>query len=381
MRLKRTTACLILCALLLALLPWALDGLPAAPGELAGRKYAGFSGVLQLWAAEGWEPGAGSLAGWLNEAVRRFERRHKGVYVVVTAVKPQALAAFRDAAVVPDMILFPPGLIPGAEDFLPLANDRVRSDLRAAGRWAGETRALPVALGGYALARNAALLPALPADWQEASVRAGAFLVNMPADSPFHAWRRATEGLLSAAGQAGTPPPAGEGLDLGLAPEDTPAPTAGIPRDAPGPVRLPEALPEDFGGGAAQEVYRGFVRGRYAVIPVTQREIARLEALGETGKGPDAVIEAPGQGAFTDQLALAAIPATNRPEGEARRALCRELIDCLLSEEGQSMLSRCGAFRVDGGQRLYAAGGMAALERALSGPLTVPAGFADADLT
>ena len=44
-------------------------------------------------------------------------------------------------------------------------------------------------------------------------------------------------------------------------------------------------------------------------------------------KGPDAVIEAPGQGAFTGQLALAAIPAANRPEGEARRALCRELIE------------------------------------------------------
>lgn len=66
------------------------------------------------------------------------------------------------------------------------------------------------------------------------------------------------------------------------------------------------------------DFYTGFTQGVYGAIPVTQREIRRLQLLSQSGRAPDWTVAA-GGAAFTDQLLLLAVPRTNRQDGAAGR--------------------------------------------------------------
>ena len=327
---KRFLALSLLTAALLALMPWVLRSLPAPPEGLAGKRYEGFAGVLRLWTCrEGWQPGAGSFTAWLSDGISRFERGHKGVYVAVTPVSRETLAAFAGAQVAPpDVLLFPPGVLEEGAGLLALDGaEAIRADLAPAGVWAESQRALPAALGGYALCLNRALLPGTPADWSAAG------LLSVPGDDAFHAWSAVLPDLLAPLPPAPTEP-----------------------------------------AGDLESVYRAFVGGRCGAMPVTQREIRRLEALTDSGRGPDAWVEGRPL-RRTDQVMFLAATDVDRPHGTQRQALSRALIALFLSEEVQGKLSLCGAFRADGGEAVYRGGGMGEMEKALAGPLAIPPAF------
>ena len=104
--------------------------------------------------------------------------------------------------------------------------------------------------------------------------------------------------------------------------------------------------------------------GDAAATLVTQRELRRLQALSDQGRGPD-WRAAQGGAAFSDQLLCLAL--VDKPG--ARQALGQALIDALLDESCQSALWRCGAFSVTDVASGYPAGDpLALLDAALHGP-------------
>ena len=237
--------------------------------------------------------------------------------------------------------------------------------------WAGVLRlwafdgAFPDSLSAW-LADRAAL-DGLPADWSALPDRPrdGAFWLGWPKDSAYCRWSRAMGDLLAPApptpeGDETRPPPAGEGLDLGL-----PA-SAGA-----SPPRLP---PDSF--QEKESVFSQFARGEIAAMPVTPHEIARLRALSDTGRAPDWAVAARAS-AFTDQVALLAVTDCARPGEAARQALCVAFARLLLADESQSKLTRSGAFPAVDRPPLYAGvEGMAQLEAGLAGQtLETPPAF------
>ena len=337
----RSALCALCLALLAPMLIHAARVLPTDRRSLAAEKYAGWSGVLRLWVCEGWPAGSGSLSAWLNGCIARFEKRHPGVYVQPQAVDAEALAAFsEDGILPPDLLLFSPGTVDGPRGLMPLEPPAgLRADLASCGAWGGGTYAVPVAMGGYLWAWNAALADALPEDWRETELTLAAPLPE--------AGRRFDAALLAlcsrtrgASGAPGRPEP--PGLDLGLEPEATPEPTA-APEAA-----LPCRLPEDFAPDG--DAFRRFLNGEAAATVVTQREVRRLQALSEQGRGPDWRLSADG-GAFTDQLLCLA--AVDKPE--AQIALCQDFLSTLLEDESQAALSGAGAFGVTDAPSGYAA--------------------------
>jgi hypothetical protein len=78
-------------------------------------------------------------------------------------------------------------------------------------------------------------------------------------------------------------------------------------------------------------------------MPVTQREIRRLQALSDQGKGPQWQL-VPGDSVFTDQLLAMAI--VNHIDNPDRQTLCEDFIAWLLAEPCQSSLYRASAFAV-----------------------------------
>ena len=358
---KRSALCLACLLLLVPLLIRAWQVLPLDRQPLIEKKYAGWSGVLRLWVFEGWLCGAGSVSSWLNRCVAGFEKDHPGVYVQPQYVDSDTLADFYDSGIQPpDMLLFPPGLLRSPEGLVPVGPPAaVRPELTRFGLWEGTACATPVAMGGYMWAWNPALIDDIPADWRECD---GELAVPEP-----ETWRRWDAALLALCagrraargdGDIGESETLLPGMDLGLELPETPVPAAtAAPDAAVVPCRLPAGFA--FDGDA----WRSFINGEAAAMPVTQREIRRLQQLSEQGRGPDWQLR-PADTPFTDQLLVLGISA--RAEGDERPALCRKFLDCMLGPECQGDLCRVGAFGVTDAPSGYLAGDpLAALDASL----------------
>ena len=345
MRKLRGTLCLLSLLLLIPALVFTRHMLPIDTRPLVAEKYAGWSGVLNLWIYEGWPCGSGSISPWLNQCITGFERAHPGVYVQPLFVDNGAITSVNDSGIVPpDMLLFPPNLLASPEGLLPLVSpNNLRPSLVNSGQWNGTTYAIPVAIGGYLWALNTELIRNLPDSWDDTDA-----VLSVPPPEP---WRRWDAALLALCSERYTPPepdsmakstasPSGE-VELGLAVEEAPVPTASSKPNRN--ATLCRRLPPDF--CYDEDAWRHFVNGESAVMPVTQREIHRLQALSVQGKGPQWKLS-PGDNGFTDQLLAMAI--VNRADNTNRQTLCADFIAWLLSDTCQSSLYRASAFAVTG---------------------------------
>ena len=311
----KTALCLLLLAALAPLLPRLRGALPTNRQALIEAKYGGWSGVLRLWVCEGWQPGSGSFAGWLNRCVAAFEKRHPGVYVQAESVGAATLSGWDEGGLSPDLLLFPPGVLASPRNLAPLdAPESLRAGLRRAGDWRGACCALPVAMGGYAVLRSSAEGDCVALE-----------------DDAFH--RRHTA-LRYLPAQAEAPEssarPVLPELDLGL------------PASA-------QSAGADWTVSA--DAWKDFANGDAAGLLVTPRELRRLEALSAQGRGPDWRLASTSR--FTDLLLFAAVSAQGDAE---RQALGAAFAASLLEDACQGELYRAGAFAVTGATSGYAAG-------------------------
>lgn len=330
---SRTILCILALIFLIAAIPAIRNELPPPAKDLISEKYSGWSGVMRLWIYEGWTPGAGSLSGWMNKCIAAFEKKHEGIYIQPQYIDRTAMATLGENGIImPDMILFPPALFETPAHLLPVENPSPRPALSRCGRWQGIGYAVPVAMGGYAWAHR---LSALPGTLEGESVSA-------PMNDSHHHWGAAITALCSgrySANREENISLPGD-MDLGLSIiDETPAPSAT-------PVPLEEnllscRLPQDFAQEA--DAYARFINNKTTILPVTQREIRRLENLSDQGKAEDWRLAVSGT-PFTDQISMMAI--TERAGERGTRALCEAFIGYLLSEECQAQLHRAGAFSV-----------------------------------
>lgn len=286
-------------ALTFALIPLLLglrESLPADHQGMIEKKYAGWSGVLRLWCFEGWPAGQGSASAWLSACVSAYEKAHPGVYIQVDSVDGDTLRRWNDGTLPPpDLLLFPPGLLADPAGLSPLRSDAAcRRDLLRLGDWDGICYALPVALGGYARL--------------EAGADAAEALV--PTAEPFRLWAVADASMDAPTPSDDAPVPAAPELDLGL-------PASATPRAA----------------------WRRFAGGEAGALVATQREVVRLSALRDQGKGPEWRVAAVSP--FTDQLLFIAVPRGDTPE---RQAFAAGFATALLGEGCQWELHRSGLF-------------------------------------
>lgn len=296
----RTSLCLLLLGALIPAAIVARAHLPVDVQPLIEAKYGGWAGALRLWVCEGWPPGSGSAAGWLNRCIASFEKRHPGVYVQPEVVDAGAVRDLgSDGILPPDLVLFPPGVLETGDMLLPVA---------------GDDRATPVLRGGYLWVYNPERLPGIPADWREAAI---------PPDEPFRRWGAAVLALSTGQAEEAETPPAGE-IDLGL---ETFSPVA--------------------------DAWRDFVNGEAPAMPVTQREVRRLQALDDQGRGPSWRLAGWAGPMFTDQVLYLGLVDRGDP---GREALCRAFADHLRSDDCQGQLCRAGAFAVTGVSSGYSAG-------------------------
>lgn len=340
MKKVRILACLMVLGMLVPAIMSISGRLPSNTQSLIEKKYGDWAGVIRMWVCEGWPTGTGSIAAWLNPCLRRYEKEHPGVYIQPEYVDASTLAALgSDGLLPPDLVLFPPGALKSPDmllalnDVAPLRRGLNKSD-----------RAIPILMGGYMWAYNAALLDDLPASWRDAEVA--------PTLMPDETWRHWSTALLALCsgysvsdlqnrehGNAGS-------LELGLPDDLLPTPSS-VPPQPPVPCQLPK------GFSASPDAWQDFINGDAAAMPVTQREVRRLQSLSDQGCDLDWRLGVTGN-TFTDQLLYLGI--VNRPSPDEKLALCHALVAHLLSDDCQNTLHRAGAFSVTDIASGYAVG-------------------------
>lgn len=295
----RTAVSLIVIAACMPGILLAARQLPQDNQALVEKKYAGWSGVLRIWAFEGWT-GGDRMAGWINGCAAAFEKSHPGVYIEVTYPGAEAVQQLgRTGVRAPDMILFPPGLMDSAAGLAAIGEIPIRESLLSS----GGGFACPVAMGGYAWAVN---------DAAEGTA--------IPTDEEWRSWSRAVEAL-------GDPAAIIEDIEI-----EPPGIDLGLPASASGADALTR-----------------FTGGELNAVPVTQLELARLERLRDQGRGPEWQLQT-GAAAWTDQLMYLSIV-----EG-GQEALSKEFLMHLLSEECQARLEKVNLFGVTDAAPTYAPG-------------------------
>ena len=307
---------------LAALLVWQRDALlHAGPKpDIAPRPERR---VLRVWVCEGW---TGSTA-WLERQCALFERAHPGVNLRMRRAQPSELTD--EGAVLPDVLLFAPGVLADPEPLLsPLHGELpVRAELAASGRWRGRQWGVPVAMGGYALLVNREGYP----DPEQPTLDRQSLAA---AARPAHGKQPARYALQCAGGEVLAHPAAllAQGGAL----------RGGWPQGIAA-LRGGETLPHDFALCTPDKAYADFTARRAMALLGTQRDIRKFSALAETGKGFDFRVE-PAQQAFTDQLLLAGI--LRGAEDSALESLCATLLRQLVGAEAQQALVAYGLFPV-----------------------------------
>ena len=338
MRKILTSICILMLAALFPAAMMVSRDLPADTRTYIESKYAGWNGVLQAWICSRWSTGSGFIS-WLNGCAADFEKNRDGVFIEFTPVDENALRDMRTSGIpMPDMIFFSPGMLNSDTGLLTLeSTNNLRKEFR------DFESCLPVAMGGYIWVYNRALC-AKPVGLPQ----------MMLPDDDGRRFSTALETLMETASEEEMEiePP---GLDLGL-------PAASL---------MPNT-------STSAEALEAFINGEISHTIITQKELARLVRLQESGRGPDWDCHAAGSSAWGDQLLLAAIPVQADGRSPERSELCREFIDQLTGSEAQAELTRAGAFSVSGAMIYPAHSPYADLDALLSSRrLELPAPFSE----
>ncbi len=344
---QRTIA-IMLSAIIIALTPSIIGRIPLPPKDLAAKAEFSWTGVLQIWLWETWQPGIGSLSPWLTRCAAKFEKRNPGVYVQIIKVDSRKQQQLLTASgILPDGLVFSSGTLNDHSMFVQVSgNTEIREELLQSAVVDDAVYALPIAMGGYGMGYNRGGLKQPPDDY-------GTLLAAQ--------YKEATKRTHAKYG-------------LGASSEDR----WGIALMAimGDNMRLDtKLLPPDFLACSYETAWSIFTKGDYICMPVTQRAVYRMSILQERGRG-FALGIAPSSIAYTDQVAYYGVLNSKRKEADDVMQMSAKFMSTLVNAENQNALSIVGAFSVLPDIKLYPTNAnMTTIESSLNGVISLPYAF------
>lgn len=113
-----------------------------------------YQGILELWHIETFEGGSVSRSNFLERQAIKFEKEHKGTYVVIETMNLEQYQLNLESGKTPNILSFGIGIGDKICDKLINLDDlsnSVRSDLLSGGMFNHKQLAIPYILGGYAI--------------------------------------------------------------------------------------------------------------------------------------------------------------------------------------------------------------------------------------
>ncbi len=336
--LKMVLPLALVAVLIVGAVAWALPHLPIRPQTQSGLSY---SGVVEMWNVESFEGGVGSRSSWLKARAAQFEKQHSGLFVHVTDLTVEQLAAKLQQGDSFDIVCFSRGAGALVQPYLgacDCAAGAVRDNFLLSGQLNGTQYALPIYTGVYCLLARSAMLS------QEQ-------LLSKALSQTYT--RRVGKTDVSLAP-----------LVCGFTPYNSPLSALAM-SGGRGSITADESVTQYM-------AYEQFLANRTAVTLLgTQRDMCRLfrrEADGTL----ETLAFAP-LGGYTDLVQYVGISAASGDKS----APCRAFAEHLLSEQTQSALVNLCLFSVLEGS-IYTDERYLQCELALSGSY-VPNVFGDAD--
>ena len=135
---------------------------------LAGER-EDWSGVITLWHVVGFKPAQGSVTAYIESIAAKYEREHKGIYIEVLGLSPEAVTERLSRGERPHLWSFPAGGL-DLNELKPLfiSAPSFAGDL-APLKTEEEMRALPFLYSGYFLLGNTVLIQELGLAWPESN--------------------------------------------------------------------------------------------------------------------------------------------------------------------------------------------------------------------
>ena len=136
-----------------------LPSLLFAQNSINKKETFEYQGILELWHIETFEGGSQNRGKFLEKVARKFEKLHRGTYVVVLSMSLEQFELNYNAAKMPNIISFGVGIGDKlTKSFVPLdVANNVRSDLLSGGKFSSKQLAVPYMLGGYVFVSNKTL--------------------------------------------------------------------------------------------------------------------------------------------------------------------------------------------------------------------------------
>lgn len=319
-----------------AILAWALPHLPQKPQTESPATY---QGVLELWNVETFEGGVGSREAWLTNKSAKFESANTGLFVHVTTLSVEQLAAKLSEGQKFDLICFSRGVGNLVKDQLaPITENMgfVKQNFLISGQIDGKQYAVPLYSGVYCLFARAEQLP------QDQ-------LLNKALTQTYT--RKIGKNAVEL-----------QPMICGFTPYNSPLSALAM-SGGQGKANVSEDVTQ-------YQAYEQFVANRTAVTLLgTQRDMYRLAQRESNGK-IEQLSFAP-LGAYTDLVQYVGVSMDAGDKADS----CVKYVQYLLSEQTQSTLTNLSLFSVLE-QSIYTTERYAACEQAL---LTayVPNVFAD----
>lgn len=298
---------LIVAALAIGAAIWALPHLPVKPQTQNGEHYRG---VIEMWNVESFEGGVGSRESWLKGRAAKFEQANTGLFVHVTTLTAEQLAAKLEAGDDFDMICFSRGAGELVRDKLAETNanaDDVRENILLSGQVNGVQYALPLYAGVYCLFARSDMLPA----------------TQLVANALSQTYTR----------KVGKNSVTLAPLIAGFTPYNSPLSALAM-SGGRGKVALADTVTQ-------YEAYEKFLANRTAVTLLgTQRDMYRLSQKEKNGR-IEALAFAPLDG-YTDLVQYVGVSVAAGDKSDA----CSDFASYLLSEEAQATLVNICMFSV-----------------------------------
>lgn len=150
---------LVVAALAIGAVVWALPNLPLKPQM---QNAASYRGVVELWNVESFEGGVGSREAWIKGRAAKFEKLNTGLFVHVTTLTEGQLSQKLEQGDNFDIICFSRGVGSIIKDKLAPTEvnvGAVRNNFLLSGQLNGVQYAVPLYTGAYCLFARAAMLP------------------------------------------------------------------------------------------------------------------------------------------------------------------------------------------------------------------------------
>ncbi len=303
--------------------------------------------VLELWNVDTFEGGTGSKSGFLESVALEFEKRNKGIFVLVRNMEPEEMESRLALGEMPDMFSFSRVVAKRVQGFLTELeeNTNVREVLISSGKTSqNELLCLPWCMSGYAIMSSGARLgettitdPNLFSD-----------IYNLGFEKTL---KKSTKVVCSVA----------FGEKKGHAPERAIVEEAKIKGVSFSKNNL--SVLSGVRNLTPYGAYHEWAVGHSVALVGTARDLVRLETREKSGK--EANMQVYCLSYFTDMVQYIGV---TKVENSEKQKYSEAFSNLLTSECIQEMISSIGLFPVlSSVSNLYESGGLSVMEKALHG--------------